>query len=142
MIAGGSGWSGGYVLDDERAFQLNGANSSDQLGYYGFPIDHGDVDGDGKDDLVTGSSYVDTNGSSSGSVFMVWGPMSGSVDADAADIQISGAATSDYFGYSLDVGDVDGDGQDDILVGAYGEDGAGTSAGSTFLFYGADVGND
>jgi hypothetical protein len=44
-----------------------------------------------------------------------------------------------YFGYSVAVGDVNGDGKGDIAVGAYGEDvGGNDDAGRAYAFSGAD----
>lgn len=94
-----------------------------------------DVDGDGTDDLVVGAAhqeevYVFSDGSS----------LSGVVDTVDADLVISAASGGpDYFGAALVSGDVDGDGNADLLVSApsktspYSATGAGT-AGMVYLF--------
>jgi hypothetical protein len=49
----------------------------------------------------------------------------------------TGEASSDYFGYAISMlGDVDADGYDSFVVGAYGNDSAGSSAGAVWVFDG------
>jgi hypothetical protein len=48
---------------------------------------------------------------------------------------------NDYFGYELDLGDVDGDGYQDLVVGVAGEDiGSVTDAGQLVVLYGSASG--
>jgi hypothetical protein len=52
-----------------------------------------------------------------------------------ADLTLTGAAASDDFGYSVSgAGDVNGDGCADVIVGAYGNDAGGASAGRAYLY--------
>jgi hypothetical protein len=89
----------------------------------------GDFDGDGHDDLVLGDP------SGSGTVYLYYGPLiSGSFAASDADADIIG--DGDAFGASLEVGDVDADGCDDLVIGADGDDTVGSGAGAAFLFFG------
>ncbi|MDP7608080.1 MAG: integrin alpha, partial [Candidatus Poseidoniia archaeon] len=49
-----------------------------------------------------------------------------------------GEAASDYFGWSVaSAGDVNGDGYADVIVGAYGNDGAGSAAGEAYVYSGS-----
>ena len=103
----------------------------------------GDVNGDGKSDLVIGAWGVDTNGSKSGAAYLVLGPTTGSATSSLslADGTWRGVSADDYAGYAVaSGGDVDGDGLDDILVGAYGEDTGGASAGMAYLILGPGTG--
>jgi hypothetical protein len=92
----------------------------------------GDFDGDGHDDLVLGDP------SGSGTVYLYYGPLvSGSFTASDADGDITG--DGDAFGVSLEAGDADNDGHDDLLVGAEDDDSAGSGYGAVFLFYGGSL---
>ena len=62
---------------------------------------------------------------------------------DIGDASVSGGASRDYFGYAVSAdGDANGDGDDDLLVGAYGVDTATTGAGAAYLFYGPFAAGD
>ena len=57
------------------------------------------------------------------------------VETDDADVLLTGADSLDDFGYDVSSGaDIDGDGAEDLLVGAYGDDNGATDAGSAYLF--------
>jgi hypothetical protein len=93
----------------------------------------GDVDGDGHDDVGIGASTWNTL---TGYV-EVWHGTSGGLDSTAA-LTLEGSAPYCNFGQSLDgAGDVDGDGYDDLIVGAFGCAG---SLGSAELFLGSASG--
>ena len=104
----------------------------------------GDVNGDGYDDILVGQPSASNNGRAwSGSWYVVFGGTNGQVDlADLGDrgFRIDGAASSHgYYGNwsAAGVGDVNGDGYDDVLVG----DGWGTNnsrfwCGSAYLVLG------
>ncbi|PTU31036.1 FG-GAP-like repeat-containing protein [Stenotrophobium rhamnosiphilum] len=56
----------------------------------------------------------------------------------SADTTLNGLAAGDSFGYSVaSAGDVNGDGFDDVIIGAYGR---GSFAGSAYLFLGSATG--
>ncbi len=84
------------------------ASSGDLLGA---GVAAADVDGDGVDDLIAGASGV----RSTGAVFVFLGPVSGAVDASAADVRLLG--DGDNTGEHVVVlGDTDGDGLGDVGV--------------------------
>ncbi|MFA6475630.1 MAG: integrin alpha, partial [Patescibacteria group bacterium] len=101
----------------------------------------GDVNGDGYDDVIVGASQSDDGGvSNTGAVYLIYGQASTLTSASLSTVvEFTGQAlaTSDVAGNAIaSAGDVNGDGYDDILVGATGNDGAFSNAGAVYLIYG------
>ncbi|MBM4367131.1 MAG: VCBS repeat-containing protein, partial [Deltaproteobacteria bacterium] len=110
---------------------LNGENTSDNFGYAVEAA--GDVNNDGYDDLAVGAYGYS---SSTGRVYVFHGSASG-VSTTAATT-LDGPASSAYFGAATrGAGDVNGDGYDDLIVGAYGYS---SSAGAAYVYYGSSSG--
>jgi hypothetical protein len=115
----------------------------------------GDVNGDGYGDIVIGLSWdPGTNGEPSvpgsvkgGTVKVVYGTASGpgsidSITQDSGNIP-GGSEKGDAFGAELHLGDINGDGFQDLAVGSSGEDLNGvTDAGSVTVLYGSVGGLD
>jgi hypothetical protein len=104
----------------------------------------GDVNGDGLDDLIVGTKGADPSGrSNAGKSYVVFGKVgSSAIDlstiADASNSRgfvINGEVENDYSGSSVSsAGDVNGDGLDDLIVGAYGADPSDkSSAGKSYV---------
>ncbi len=101
----------------------------------------GDVDADGHADLLVGAYGADRGDSRSGTAYLVYGPVLGDLDLDAADAELTGSGEEDLAGGSVaGAGDVDGDGYADVLVGAAGDSSGGEDAGAAYLHYGALAG--
>jgi hypothetical protein len=114
---------------------LLGANAGDNAGYGIAPL--GDVDADGSDDILVGASLAEPDGSMTGAVYLLHGPITADLSLSEADAILSGAIGSELAGWSTDgAGDVDGDGATDILVGAYKNSTNGTEAGVSYLVLG------
>ena len=99
-------------------------------------LDACDVDGDRVPDLVVGTSY---RSDGTGGFVVFYGPLSaGDMPVATADVQVGGAAIDEYAGVGgLCLGDVDGNGADDLAVGSYQEDvGSLTDAGAVRVFLG------
>jgi len=103
--------------------------------YFGYSVsDAGDVNGDGHADVIVGAPYEDVSGSiDAGSATVFSG-------ADWTELhRWTGAAANDYFGRSVSsAGDVNGDGLDDLVVGAFGSDANGANSGSATVYSGFD----
>ncbi len=84
----------------------------------------GDATGDGYEDLLIGSDGSDLgNQADAGAAFVMAGPISASTSTTAAAATFLGFASSDFAGRSVaGGGDIDGDGQDDLLISAHGYD--------------------
>ena len=99
----------------------------------------GDVDGDGYDDVAVGAPRYGPGTQSAGSVYLFFGGAEGLDAASELRLMATDGAAGDGFGHAVDgAGDVDGDGLDDLVVGAQGQLGADSGAGAaTVLFGGA-----
>ena len=99
----------------------------------------GDVNRDGYDDLLVGAYKCVTQGSNTGAAYLVHGPVTGNL-ALSSEAVLLGEGASDTAGWSVSkAGDVDGDGYDDVLVGAPGDDTGGSYAGAAYLVLGSGL---
>ncbi|MEL6342577.1 MAG: MopE-related protein, partial [Myxococcota bacterium] len=97
----------------------------------------GDVDADGHSDIIIGAKRGDEGGTASGSAYLFRGPLSGTLGLSTADAIFTGHTPGDEAGISVDsAGDVDGDGYDDLIIGAHLADGGGFWAGEAYLIFG------
>jgi hypothetical protein len=112
------------------------------MDYAGYSIHGGgDFNGDGTPDVVVGAYAQDSGSPDAGAAYVLFGPLSGEISLGASDFIGMGENLSDYAGYDVAfAGDTDGDGLDDILVGAYGEDSGGNAAGAAYLVRGGAEG--
>jgi len=87
---------------------------------------------------MTAAYAADTNGTSSGTVYVNYGPFTSgtSIVAGDSDVMVSGSASYDYLGYGSASGDLNDDGYDDLALGAYGNDSGGSGAGQAYVFFG------
>ncbi|MDP6935681.1 MAG: integrin alpha, partial [Myxococcota bacterium] len=104
----------------------------------------GDVDGDGLADLLFGAYFADGSGSDAGKAYLFMSSNLGSTSSHSlsdADYAFGGEAEMDYAAsYVSDCGDVDGDGLDDLLVGARANDEMGSNAGKAYVILGVSLG--
>lgn len=114
---------------------IAGESADDDFGWEVAPA--GDVNGDGVPDIIVGAPSNDAVAGFAGRAYLFHGPLAGNINAANADAIISAEAFGDNLGFSVaSAGDVNGDGFDDLIIGARSNDGSGIQAGRVYLFYG------
>src|SRR5262245_43678408 len=140
-LAAVAGGAGGFVIHGQDAGDQSGLSVSSA----------GDVNGDGFDDLIIGAPSGDgpgNNRSSAGDSYVVFGRAGGfaaeidlaAVAGGAGGFVIHGQDATDSSGISVSsAGDVNGDGFDDLIIGADNGDGPGdtrSNAGDSYVVFG------
>lgn len=146
MSVGGLPVGGVYVVFGPPSAAMSMADADvliagDQSGAAtGEGIAQGDVDGDGRDDVVVCAPGDATGGSTAGAVYVLSSPAAGTTDVSAADIAVFGDTAGGAVGFGVATHDADGDGLGDLLFGAYGYARGGASSGAAFFFSGPAAG--
>ncbi len=139
-------------LSAAEGFIIAGNGASDYAGYS--VSSAGDINGDGFDDMIIGALNGDDGGANAGEAYVVFGKAGGfgtevitsgharqvidltSLSA-AEGFILQGAAMDDQTGVSVSsAGDINGDGFDDMIVGARNNDGGGVDAGGAYVVFG------
>ncbi len=100
----------------------------------------GDLDGDGVEDIVVGARFDSIGGINRGAVYTLFMNKNGTA---ASTVKIASGLNGgpilnerDYFGSSVSsIGDLDGDGVKDIVVGAYRDDTGGSDRGAIYILF-------
>jgi len=105
----------------------------------------GDIDGDGRNDLIVAAIYAHEgfNGKA-GRVYVFagrdaadWAEVTSATQAEA---DYTGAGVRDYMGFGVGAADLDGDGYDDLLMGsAYHDTASAEDQGRVYLFWGGEL---
>jgi len=130
--------------DGSLGVVLEGFAEGDRTGFSVANV--GDVNGDGLDDVLIGAPRADFGGQpDSGSAYLIFGrrgddlPVVNVADLDGViGVRIDGHATGSQAGYSVSGGgDVNGDGIDDLVIGAPFASG---NRGAAFVVFGLPAG--
>ena len=121
----GVGSSGGILLSSlngANGFKLDGENHNDLSG---FPVSAADINGDGYADLLIGAAEYPV-GTAKGRSYVVFGGLgvgsSGNISLSSLNgangFKLDGENNSDFSGFVNPAGDINGDGHEDLLIGA------------------------
>ena len=120
-------------------FSLSDISSGD---FFGHDIESiGDIDGDGISDIAVGAPYDDDGGPSHGAVYILFLNSDGTVKDSQKISSTEGNFKEildpyDAFGRAIsNIGDFDGDGISDIVVGAYHDDDGGYNTGAVYILF-------
>ena len=133
------GFAGWTMLD-----RWNAGFAPQSYDFFGWALASGDFNDDGYDDLAIGAPGINTPiGDYGGRVQIAWGSASGLSDLETIAHSDAGALPTgeDLFGIALVSGDFDGDGVDDLAIGASGmTHNDGLEAGQVFVMRGSSDG--
>jgi len=122
-------------------FAITGEARNERAGYS--VAGAGDVNNDGLADLIVGAPFNNNSGGTdAGAAYLVFGKTTGAtvdlgdVAAGSGGFKIWGEAANDVAGWSVDgIGDLNNDGFDDIILGAYRHDNVFTDTGNDGTAY-------
>ncbi|MCK6521820.1 FG-GAP-like repeat-containing protein [Myxococcota bacterium] len=124
-----------WVPPTDALRTLVGSGGADQR--FGAAVDLGDLDGDGRDDVVVGAPGDEFG---AGKVYVFLSNDDGTVDS-AASITVSGAALGDGLGEGVAASaDLDGDGLEDVVVSRPGAELSGLNRGAVSVYLGLSEG--
>jgi len=141
VVLGSALAGGGDILLASAFARLIGEDVNDNAGTQLLAV--GDLDGGGLEDLLVSAPWNDAASSNAGAVYLVLGEtLAGGGDHDLADAHATlwGELPGDTVGGALSpAGDIDGDGLDDLAIGAWSSDAAGHDAGAVYLVLASDL---
>lgn len=146
VIFGGNSFSSSFdlsTLNGENGFVINGIG----LNMLGFSVNGaGDINGDGKDDIIVGAPYSSPNNLiNAGQAYVIFGtnsfPSSFNVSTlnGSNGFTINGLTAGDWLGYSVSgLGDVNGDNKADFIISGPYSSSNGVNSGQAYVIFGAN----
>lgn len=146
FVVWGSSVAGGVDLNDPftasgGGYAIKGQSSGDEAGTTIMAI--GDLNGDGKAEILVGSPGNDSGGANAGAAYVVWGKSTdsivnlSSVATGTGGFKIIGESNGDAVGTVLGtLGDLNGDGKAEILIGTPDSTAGGANSGAVYVVYG------
>ncbi|MBK8609502.1 MAG: FG-GAP repeat protein [Chitinophagaceae bacterium] len=156
VIIGAIGYDDGANTAEGRAYVYHGSatglsaspnstpdDANQAIAQFGFSVaSAGDVNGDGYSDIIIGAiGYDDGANINEGRAFVYYGSAAGLSASPNSTLDDANQGDS-WFGISVDcAGDVNGDGYNDVIVGAYEyDDGANADEGRAYIYHGSPSG--
>ncbi len=123
--------------------KIEGVSPDDRAG---FEVNAGDINGDGRDDILIGARHAQYNASrnDAGVTYLIYGDqlLPSLINLTTqADVYIYGADTSDNLGWDIISGDINGDSYEDIILGTPYADGPNNGqrdSGEVYIIYGSN----
>jgi hypothetical protein len=133
-------------LNGTNGFELDSPTSGE---IFGNSIAVGDINGDGKADIIVGTAWGSYTANNAGTVYVIFGKANGwaasyTLTAGAGNLidgtqgfRLDGVALDNYAGYYVAAGDINGDGKADLIISAPNvQVGSNANAGAIYVVMG------
>ena len=147
VVFGSEAWASSLSLsglDGSNGFVINGVNAYDASGTSVSAA--GDINGDGIDDLIIGAPYATTSADYTGAGYVVFGSEAWASSLNLSSLNgnngflINGVNSYDSLGDSVSAaGDINGDGIDDVIIGATLAGTIDNYAGASYVVFGSEA---
>ena len=136
-------WGQTYTVQSQQkiAHGTGGFGTLDDSDFFGSSVELiGDLDNDGVQDIIVGARADDTGGADRGAAYVIFMNTDGTVRASQKIANNTGGfgilSEAEEFGVDVaGIGDLDDDGIEDVVVGAYREDSGGTDKGAIYILF-------